>query len=237
MQTRVFLALLTLFALASLATAACGGGGESTDDKTVAADDGLSGSGADALRSLAKDLTDKSYQAVYDIETDEGDGKTDKGLLTIASKPPKSAFAVSTKDSAGVKTEFLSFKDDKVSYLCTKTGDEPGECLKGAVTEDGASAGLLDLKSLLSNLEEEAGTTVTEVKGRKIAGADSKCFKIKDARSEGTACFARSNGIMTLVDSVDNGIILKVQATKLSEKPDDKLFEVPDGYEVIDLGN
>ena len=103
MQTRVFLAFLSLVALASLATVACGGG-ESTEDKTVAANGGLSGSGADALRSLAKDLTDKNYQAVYDIESDDGEGKTDKGTLTIASKPPKSAFAVSTKNSAGVET-------------------------------------------------------------------------------------------------------------------------------------
>ncbi len=235
MHQRVLLALLALPALMGLA-AACGGD-DSSDDPGTTSGDGLSGDGAKALRGLAKDLSKKSYEAVYSIETDDGEGGTDKGTLTISSKPPKSAFAVSTTDSKGVKTEFLSFQDDKVSYICTKDGDEPGECVKSEVTDPTASAGIFDLDSLLTSLDEDAETTVTEVKGRKIGGADSKCFEIKDSTSSGTACFATSTGIMTFVDSNDSGLLLKIEAKKVTDKPDDKIFTAPEGYEVIDLGN
>jgi hypothetical protein len=229
MKLRISLALLSLAAVAGLASAACGGGDDKSNGNTSnPAEDGLAGPGAKALRDLAKDLTGKSYHAVYKIENDDGAGKTDKGTLTIAAKPPKSAFAVSTVDSDGAKTDFNSFQDDKFSYLCTKDDDGKGECIKSKVTDPTEDAGIFDIGSLLTSLEGDEKTTVTEIKGRKIAGADSKCFAIKDSTSEGTACFAKATGIMTFVDSNDNGSLLKIEATKIDDKPDDKLFEVLD---------
>jgi hypothetical protein len=249
MRTRLPLGFLTLFALIAFAgLAACGdddddsarsndaGDNGSSSEKPGASGDGsLSGSGADSLRKLARDATKKTYVADYEFEGEDEEGKKQTGKMVIANKPPRSAFNVTTTDADGVTTVFISFEDQEFSFICTREGNGDGQCLKTRAEADNPLSGAFDINSLLNSLETGDSARVTEIKGQKIAGQESKCYTIEDASGKGTACFAKESGIVTLIDSADGGSLIKLKATKVSEKVDDALFSPPADWEVTDL--
>ena len=78
--------------------------------------------------------------------------------------------------------------------------------------------------------------TVAETDGRKIAGADSRCFTIKEASgNQSLACFSKGDGVATYVENKGaSGGLTKITANKISTSVDDSLFAPPAGAKVID---
>ena len=209
----------------------------STGQATAAATSGsgsLSGSGADELKKLAKSANQKTFTVSYDMEVTGADKKATKGKMTFAQKPPKSYTAFETtegpSDSIG---SFIIIDDGTNSFLCSSSGADKS-CLKSK-SGGGTASDVFSLNSLISSIEGK--TEVTALKDQKIAGADSKCFRIKDSTSEGTACFAKDSGILTLADGVDTDASkTTIRANKVATNVDDKIFEPPKDYTVTDLG-
>ncbi len=245
-------------ALGALALSACGGDDDDSktatkDDATQAAtaktgenktssgttvaaeptkkdgDAQVTGSGADALRKLAKDLSTKTYQVSYDFTQVEADKKTTKSTITIAQKPPKSA---TSGQDLTTGTTFVFFSDGSASYTCFKETAGAGQCFKRKL--DAAPLGnFLSLDTLLKSLSDDIN--VTSAGSRTIAGVDSQCFngKGKEFGGEGVACFSKKDGIVTLVDTKsEDGSTERIEAKKASNSVDESLFAVPTGYTV-----
>ncbi|MEP6871764.1 MAG: hypothetical protein ABI939_07925 [Anaerolineaceae bacterium] len=241
--------LLTLgfaaLALGALALAACGG--DDDDSKTTTKDepghvataeptkkdgDGqVTGSGADALKKLAKDLSTKTYQVTYDFDQVDKDKTTTKNTLIIAQKPPKSLTSFSEPGGSGVAITIIS--DGTTKYTCAKQPNTPGQCQKSKVDATKPLGNFLSLDSLLKTLGDDLN--VTSAGSRSIAGLDSQCFnaKGKDVGDEGIACFSKKDGLVTFIDSKDkNGSTTHIEATKASSSADDSLFVPPTGYTI-----
>ncbi len=190
----------------------------------------ITGSGADALRQLSKELSGKTYQVTYDFNFTQK-GTPTKGSVTLAQKPPKS----STNFQLEGAGNFLTINDGTYDFTCSQDPSGKGQCVK---TKGGASANPLlnafSLDAVLKNLTGDLN--VSDAGNRSIAGADSRCFTVKQANSsDSTACFSKKDGIVTLIDSkaADGGTTL-IQATKVSSSVDDSLFAPPSGYTTID---
>ncbi|MEO6397535.1 MAG: hypothetical protein ABIP13_03610 [Tepidiformaceae bacterium] len=191
----------------------------------------VTGSGADALKKLAKDLSTKTYQVTYDYEEVDAAKKATKSTLTIAQKPPKSVTSFSELGGSGVAIAIIS--DGTTRYTCAKQPNTPGQCQKSKVDATKPVGNFLSLDSLLKSLSEDFN--VTSAGSRSIAGLDSQCFNAtgKAVGDEGIACFSKKDGIVTLVDSKDkDGSTTHIEATKASNSADESLFTVPTGYTI-----
>ena len=223
---------------ATQAATAKSGDNKTTSGPTVAAEptkkdgDGqVTGSGADALKKLAKDLSTKTYSVTYDFNQVDADKKATKSTLTIAQKPPKSVTSGSELGGPGVTFAFIN--DGTASYSCFKQPNTPGQCIKAKADAANPLGSFLSLDSILKTLSDDIN--VTSAGSRSIAGVDSQCFnaKGKDIGDEGIACFSKKDGIVTLLDSKDkDGSTFHIEATKASNSADDSLFVVPAGYTI-----
>ncbi len=205
------------------ATTGSGGGG------------GVTGSGADDLKRLAKDLSNKTYSVSYNYtETKKDNTVASKGTFTLDQKPPKTRTAV---EGFGAPNEpaqnFILIYDGTNSYTCSKEASAPvGQCFKSS--QAGGLGDLLSLDSILKELD-----TSLEVKtagSRTIAGADSQCFDVKEKDSDTSlACFSKRDGIMTFteVKDTDTGNTTKIEATKLSTSVADSVFAPPQGWTIL----
>jgi hypothetical protein len=260
MKKRLLFGLPVLAALALFA-AACGGddddassdeknteatkdaGGSTDGDKTSATATGddkdsgdgkLTGNGADELKKLSKDLKGKTFSATYEAETTDSAKKVSKGTLVTAQKDKK---AYTQIDGAFAGSEDLGnlvvIDDGEFSFLCSDSGGEKS-CIKTKST-GGDDSFTFNATSLVEDLDDDL--KVEKDKDQKIAGVDSKCFKLTDATTNGLACFAKDSGIMTFVDGTDDtGTRFVLKATKVSTSVPDSLFAPPKDYEIVDLG-
>jgi hypothetical protein len=206
------------------------GGGATQATPTSSGGTGqVTGSGAGKLRSLARDLTGKTFQVSYAV--DMGDGK---GSMTFVQKPPKFATIIELTDSGGEGTPgTIALIDDGTnSYTCFKEGTDQGQCLKGP--SGGAALTPLPIFSVTDAIQDLADdVNVTESGSRTIAGIDSECFTVKPADgSEGTACFAKEAGIATLIDTTTPDGTFHFEATEVATRVDDSVFAPPAGYEI-----
>ncbi len=222
-------------------------GGANTSATTAATTTGgstpgsgqVTGSGADALRNLAKDISKKTYQVSYDLESTAADGKVTKSVITLAQKAPKTASWFTTGGATTPNAFFIN--DGTSSFVCTST-PPPGQCSKSKSDPTKPSPGGFSLESTLQALTENV--TVAETDGKKIAGADSRCFTIKQASggqasggqlSDALACFSKGDGVATYVENKGaNGVLTKITANKISTSVDDSVFAPPAGYKVVD---
>jgi hypothetical protein len=197
----------------------------------------VSGSGADALRTLARSARDRTYQASYEFEGPVSDeSQSGKGTFVILNKPPKAGMVFNSTRPDGTKEQFLTFSDETSSFFCSKKGDEGGQCIK---LKAGQGNPLLDsfaLKKIVDNVSDGEAAKVTEAKDQSIGGKDSKCFQVEDSLARGTACFAKDSGVVTLYEAkTEAGNTVRLKATKVSDSTDDNLLRVPDGWSVLDL--
>lgn len=207
-----------------------------TEAATKAPGEGqVTGSGATALRQLAKDLSDKTYEVSYAMNLSGGDSPG-KGSLVSAQKPPKSITKYETTDASGVVSTFAFINDGVSSFLCFKEGSDPGQCMKSkADASTNIFGSIFSVKEALKDLTEDI--EVKDAGSRTIGGVDSRCFTVKEATGDGTACFSKKDGILTLLDTKnEDGSVIHIEASKASGSVDDKLFAPPEGYEVVDLG-
>jgi hypothetical protein len=197
----------------------------------------LTGSGADALKQLAKKIDTKPYSVTYQIEFTDAEKKTQKGTLALSQKPPKSATVIHMTEGADPSFggDIMLIEDDKFSYMCTDSPGTGKSCFKTKKDANNPFSGnFVSVDNLLKDIELK--TNVTEVKSQTIAGSDSRCFKVKDAASEGTTCFAKDSGIMTLAEGFNTGSgSMSLKATKLTTNVDDKLFQPPADYTITEL--
>jgi outer membrane lipoprotein-sorting protein len=189
---------------------------------TASGSGSVTGSGADALKKLAQDLSGKTYQVTYDFNSVSGEDTT-TGTMTIAQKPPQS---VTKFEFNGESTLVIS--DGKASIFCT-SADEQGTCYKSSDPES-VSAGAFDLQDTLNNLDEDVN--VTQVDNQKIAGHDAKCFDVKGSQEDGVACFDAGNGLLLLLES-KSGDEFSIKATDEKTSVDSSLFDAP--FPVQDL--
>lgn len=258
-----FLLIAALVAIPAVAFAACGGDDDDATPSTTAqptsaaASTGqvssgstpggsstqsvagtLSGSGADDFKKLTADLAKKTYQATYDFST-TGAGQPFKGTLTIAQKPPQTAYKFASAPGS-VALDFTAISNATDSYFCLKAGTD-GYCTKSGAADSpfGALASLGDIESLLGDLG--TNTQITETKGASIAGRDGRCFDIKSTGSDAsvpaltTACFDKKDGILLQTEVKDMGSAgtgVSVKATKVDSSVDSSLFNPP--YKIQD---
>ncbi|MBI2764754.1 MAG: hypothetical protein HYX53_02455 [Chloroflexi bacterium] len=192
----------------------------------------ISGSGADALKALAKDLNNKTYQVTYDLEIKGTDGSVNKGTLTLANKPPKNSYAykLDPSSSGNGPSDFQIINDGTSSFACTATGGT-GQCVKSKASAGSLFANPFNVEQILKELD--TSLTVTQDKDQTIAGQDSRCFVTKNQDStQGTACFSKKDGILMLAIGGDDKSGVTVRATKYSTNVDDSLFAPPAGYNV-----
>jgi hypothetical protein len=258
-KMKTFLVGLAALAIgASLTFVACGGDDSTSNTKTASTTAGdtktdsptttgaaaattttggsgsaqVTGSGADALKNLAKDLSKKTYQVSYDLETTSADGKTTKNSITLSQKPPKTATSFSSGAAAG--GSFVIINDGTNTLTCSGTASA-GQCSKAKTDPSSPFAGNgFSLDKTLQGLTDSVN--ITETDGRKVAGADSRCFTIKQSASaDSLACFSKSDGIATYVENKGTtGTLTKITATKISNSVDDSAFAAPAGYKVVD---
>lgn len=231
------LSLGAALAVSSLFFAACGGGDD--DDSSSGADDeasstsnnddndsndgggSVTGSGADALRDLAAKFADKSYIITYEFESESDDMK---GSMTLGQKKP--ATLMRLKDGAD---DLVIIDDGKDSYFCSKSGSEPGSCLKSASAGDAAPFSLDDLFEDL-----DTDVKVTKTKDQKIAGRDAQCFLVEEeGQEDGTMCFDKKDGVLLSAETDDEGGFT-LKATDVDTSPSDDDFKPP--YKVETLG-
>lgn len=176
----------------------------------------VTGSGADELRKLAKDTTNKTYQVTYDMSTAEG-----SGILTLAQKPPR---LLSRAEILTVTSTVIN--DGKTTLSCSKLGSADGTCRKTASTGN-ANAGAFSLATLLGDLESDFSATVD--KDETIAGRAAKCFIVKEEGAfDGRACFDKQDGIILSLESTDaKGGKLNMKASKYSNSVNDSTFDAP----------
>ena len=235
---------------ATLAIGACGGdddddgdddGGDaadtpttSTTDSTKPAGDGdgkatatpggkasPTASGGD-LSDVFADASKLTYLVKYEMEY-EADGTTQKGTMAYAQKPPKVLTRISMGESLGVG-EMIFIEDGTNSFMCTKSG-AIGQCMKSGGTNGlGETFAVMDMKKLTERVKNDK--SIKEVSGQKIAGRDSRCFEGKleaTDNKDAVFCVDKKDGIVTLVESEG----LKMRATEIATKVDDKEFEPP----------
>ena len=251
---------LTSLAAGSLAFAACGGddstsssatsqpGGATSssgngsatkpaDSATKAPGEGqVTGSGANALKQLAGDLSKKTYQVSYQMQiTTAGTTTPNKGAMTLAQKPPKSLTSYDSTDASGKTTNVMLINDGTSSFSCFKDPKSgAGQCIKssasGAANPLGAG---FSLDAALKNLTDNIN--VTDAGSKNVGGIDSRCFTIKESTGDGTACFSKQDGLVTLLDSKNtDGSSVHIEATKASGSVQDRLFAPPSDYKVIE---
>ena len=244
--------LAALLIGASLTFAACGGDDNTSKTTATAGGDGktdspttsggstyektpgsgqVTGSGADSLRNLAKDLGKKTYQVSYDLEATGVDGKVTKSSLTLAQKPPKSATSITN----GAAASFTLINDGTNTFTCIPAPAGGGQCTKAkADATSPLSGNLFSLDKTLQSLTENVN--VSESGSRNVAGADSRCYTIKETNgNDALACFTKSDGIMTYVENkAGSGSKSTLTATKISTSVPDSMFAPPADYKVID---
>lgn len=246
-MSRMFQVVIVALAAASLFLAACGGSSSKSTPTSAPSSSGtpgagspaatqsgqgqVTGSGAAALKKLATDLSAKTYQVSYDLSMTQS-GQPTTGSITIAQKPPKSFTSFQT--TAG---SFVMINDGTNTYSCTKSGTGAGQCIKstGAATGAGANpAAGFSIADALSSLT--SSVNVTDAGSRTVAGIDSQCFNVQETSGTGVACFSKSDGLATLIQSKDpNGDTTQLQATKASGSVDDSLFAPPADYTVVTI--
>jgi hypothetical protein len=210
---------------------------QAKSDPTKDAGGNLTGSGADALKQLANKMENKAYSVTYQIEFTDADKKTQKGTFSLSQKPPKSATVIHWTEGAdpNLGGDMTLIEDEKFTYICTDSAATGKGCFKTKKdTSNPFSGNFLNVDNVLKDIELK--TDVTEVKGQTIAGSDSRCFKVKDATGEGTTCFAKDSGIMTLAEGFNSGTgAMLLKATKLTTNVDDKLFQPPSDYKITEM--
>jgi hypothetical protein len=253
---------LVLISIAALALAACGGDDDdskTTDkteatattssgdnkttsqpttqaDATKAAGDGqVTGSGADALKKLAKDLSGKTYQVTYDFTSTEAGKQPQKSSITVAQKPPKTLTSSDNFSVSGTATAFVFINDGTNSFTCFKDASGAGQCIKSKADASSNLGDVFSLKSLLNNLTDDID--VKAAGSKTIAGIDSQCFDAKGADGDGTGCFSKKDGLMTyFLQKETAGTTLEISATKVSTSVDDSLFVPPASYKIVTTG-
>ena len=190
----------------------------------------ITGSGADALKKLANDLSGKTYQVTYQLNMTPKTGTPTAGTMTMSQKPPKSATSI----DMGAQGKFLIIDDGKFSFTCTSDPSSGPQCIKQKSTggPNPLAAGF-SLGSILKNVTDSVN--VTSAGSRTIGGIESQCFVVKEADApDGTACFSK-DGILTLVESTSaDGSKTVLQASKGSTSVPDSAFAPPDEYKVVD---
>jgi len=244
-MSRMFQVVIVALAAASLLLAACGGSSSKSTPTSAPSSSGtpsagspaatqsgqgqVTGSGAATLKKLATDLSGKTYQISYDLSMTQS-GQNTSGSMTIAQKPPKSFTSFQT--TAG---SFLLINDGTNTYSCTKDPTGAGQCIKstgaGAAANPAAGFSIADALSSLTD-----SVNVTDAGSRTIAGIDSQCFNVQETSGTGIACFSKSDGLATLIQSkAPNGDTMQFQATKASGSVDDSMFAPPAGYTVVTI--
>ena len=191
----------------------------------------VTGSGADAFKKLAKDLSGKTYLVNYDLTLDTG-----TGVMTVAQKPPKSSttFRIREAGETADSGAFTLIDDGVNSFSCfADPQGKSGTCIKGkSGKDDGFGLVGFTLSDALKNLEDDID--VTEIKSETIAGKDSRCFQTKEANGfNGKACFTKAEGIVTYLEGVDaDGTKTKIVATKVANSVDDSTFQPPKDFTV-----
>lgn len=199
-------------------------GGDATKPAGNATKPAASATAEDAdtiFDKLAADGEAKTYQATYDLEI-TGGGAIQKGTSVVASKAPRlaSKFTFSAGDMKG---SFYIITDGKDTITCNDFGFG-GQCHKSSGVDDGLDGAGIDIKKVIK--EARTNSDVKDVGKRTIAGRSSRCFEAKD-KSTGTVstfCLDEKDSIMTYMEI--SGTV-KMTATEISSKVDEKLFEPP----------
>ncbi len=188
----------------------------------------LTGSGADDLRALAKDLSKKTYTVTYEFEEDTASG-LGGGTFILVQKPPKSSYTF------GNDQESVTVIDDGVSsWTCTKSATESeGACIKSPSSGGLLSAGAFDLDQALDELESNLNATRTG--DDTIAGRAAACFNIKqEGQPDSRTCFDKKDGFALQFEQTDaTGAKFGLRAISASNTVDDELFKPP--YPVTSL--
>ena len=185
----------------------------------------LTGSGADALKSILNDFSKRTFQGSYDLTVEDSAGVEQKGAMTIAFKAPKSYYSFSL--GGGQAGDITVIDDGTNSLFCTKIASA-GQCQKTKSGPNSLFANPFSLSELEKNLN--GSTKVTQVADQKVAGEDSKCFQMED--TQGIVCFSKKDSLLTKTDLTTGSTKVTLVATKLSTNVDEKLFEAPAGYTV-----
>ncbi len=187
--------------------AATAGGGKSTTAPTAKQGDqpagGLGG------KELVKQRKEATFAATYAVKSSGSDA-----TWTIAQKPPKSYIAIKQADGSA----FIIIDDGVNAYSCIPQGKE-GACFKSA--SGGADTPGTNNDALYDSFEDDA--KYKEIGGKKIAGRDARCFQASGGAADGVYCLDKKDGFMLSIDTAT----LKIVATEVSTKIDDKLFEPP----------
>lgn len=216
---------------AAATTAAAATAPPTTAPAATAGTAGVTGSGADALRSLTKDSGTKTYKGDYAMTIVQS-GKTTSGTMTIARKPPKTYtnFQTTVDGNAG---SFLAIYDGTNTITCIKAGPLGNQCFRSKSSTVGTELGAgVDIDEILKDVDESVDAT--EISSQTIAGQESRCFSLKRKSGDGTACFTKADGILTLVETKDTDGTTTLKATSVSKTVEDSLFAPPAGANIID---
>lgn len=195
----------------------------------------VTGSGADALKALAKDLSGKTYQVTYAMTITTSTGTT-KGNLTLARKPPKSLTMFTITESTDALEAVTLIDDGKTTLSCFGDPTGGGTCIKAKSDGSGSLLGsIVSVAAILGSLEDSVD--VTDAGSQAVAGADSRCFNVNEKDgSKGIACFTKKDGLLTLLQGKDEteGSETSLRATNVASSVPDSAFDVPKDYSVTD---
>lgn len=194
------------------------GGSNSQATPTTGSGGGsVSGSGADDLKKIVRDLRNKTFQVTYDITVTEGSEET-KGTMVLAQKPPTyvTSFALD-----GINFTLIS--DGKDDITCTSFAANTGTCTKSATQAQ--SNAIFDFEELLASVETDV--KVTNAKGQKIANRDAACFDVEQGGETAFMCFDKKDGYLLLVESKSADGTYTLKANDAKNSVDQKLLEPP----------
>lgn len=204
----------------------------------------LTGSGADSLRKLAKETKNKTYKAVYDVKLVNSEQKLNiEGTLTVASKPPKQSYlGIDVMDETKQRQEIVFIQDGDDSYFCTGGGlGALGGGEKVCARQKGSSGGIgadalggFSIAELIDGVASESDVKVTETRGQKVAGRDTKCWTVKSKESDGIVCADEGAGVILLAEGKFEGGQTNMKAKSVSTSVSDNDFKPP--YKVVDAG-
>jgi hypothetical protein len=224
-------------AATSTGSAASATSGNSTATAEASGTSGVSDA-IDNLQKSSDNFVKAAYDVSYSLSTTSA-GKTSNSTMVIKHKDNKDYVSINGDlDGSGTSTNAIIIDDGTNSYLCTESPEKA--CLKTAAEGSSGNVGQIftSLKpdKLLGAIDSEKGAKVDDASGRKVAGRDTKCYKITSSEGNGTICFDKDTDIMLYLDMTGGSDgATKFEATKVGGSPGDDAFKPP--YPVQDLGS
>lgn len=194
---------------------------------------GPAGEGRNALIASLSKLDKDNYHVVYRIETTDA-GQPFGGTFALASKGEKSLFLMEIDSSEGAFI-IATVYDGEKTYFCLggDDPDNPGQlaaaCFEGD-DDDGPSNDdfpFLNFEAEIMRMAADGEAEVNPAPDRRVGLFDSRCWEITDDSGTGTACVAKSNGFLVLVDGEFDGSRVFMEVENYTDKPDDSVFKPP----------